>query len=489
MIDIEQRLTDLLDERAGRVTPQSRLAEITDGVAPTACRRRRRPGAFIGMAAAVALIAGATAVGLATLRHKTPTRDVASRSSDAQIGAVVPIPDPDGVFVASDQVDTALVGGDTHAESSGVRVAQTVPYGDGYLAVGKRNVGFRTDAAVWRSIDGHSWTAVDDAALRATPTEGATQTYGFALDAVAARGTRLVGLGLTDPAGPGEITSWVSDDGQTWSRQPLPMLASPGATVSGLVSTPAGFVAILFDNADPVHGIGSRSNVIRSTDGVAWEVVDAPVLNAAGSHVFGLAEVAGRLIAYGVAGGHDGTASVWHSDDGANWTAADVPVPGNLPSSSILAAAAVDSGLLLVGMTRTESPGLSKASGVWAIDGAADVVAWTTTDGTSLTPVDTSMINGDSLEFPSAAAGGGSSAVIGITDNAVDGPHGRLWSWNAAGFRAIGGDTPGLDQIDSIAAVGDGFVVAGTNSEYGTVIRPAEDLRPRHTRLWFVPKS
>lgn len=88
---------------------------------------------------------------------------------------------------------------------------------DGFVAGGYAAPGYgRSDAAVWRSADGQTWTAVEDPALATPDHEKITR--------LAANGNRLLGLGsrgaTTTASDVYEFFS-SADGGATWTRSPV----------------------------------------------------------------------------------------------------------------------------------------------------------------------------------------------------------------------------------------------------------------------------
>jgi hypothetical protein len=92
------------------------------------------------------------------------------------------------------------------------------PVGDGFVAVGWRDVDGELDGVAWYSPDGQSWERVDAPSIR-----GAGRQSLQSLTTV--DGTLVAGGFLDNGPGPAQPTVWRSEDGQSWgaARGPLPL--------------------------------------------------------------------------------------------------------------------------------------------------------------------------------------------------------------------------------------------------------------------------
>jgi|GEM_PF-4657167 len=474
MIDVEQRLTEMLDQRAEACRPQSRLDEILGttveahaepdvvNIHPKVHDRRRT---IVGVAAALALVIGGAAIAavVATQRSDnrsagsivaTPTATATDASAVPRLDGPRPVADPGGVFAASAHTDRIVVGQDTRIAGSSVRVAQIVPYLDGYVAVGTTRVGFRAEASVWRSNDAMTWTRVADGALQTAPIESPSISYGWSIVRLMIRGKRLVAVGYAVGDNGGQITSWVSDDGDHWTRHTMPVPPNPRLSVTGAVATDDSFMISVFENTGDQSGSQTRSLIIRSADGVDWVEQVAQPLNALGTHVFGLTTFDGKVIAYGSTDGNKGIAAMWASADGRNWVTSKVFPPTRSDSTAFVAAASTTDGAVFV----------SRLLG----DGVSALRVWSSRDGITLNAIPVGALNGTSADSPDelgeiAVSDGPAGVLLSVTRQGLNHDH-RTTLWLVDGdrltLRQVSDVPVDLAPISALAPVGDGYLAA-----------------------------
>ncbi len=222
-----------------------------------------------------------------------------------------------------------------------------------------------TDAAVWTSVDGVTWSRVPH-------DEG---IFGAAfMMSVTAGGPGLVAVGMDGPWGDGDAAVWTSVDGFTWSRVPHDEMVFGGVdsqVIQDVTVGGPGLVAVGMDGGRGPWDNNPESNaaVWTSVDGVTWSRVpdDDAVFSSGGNPVMLSVTTGGPgLVAVGAdfwPPEHRRTA-VWTSPDGTRWTRVpdDVTVRGALTSVT-----AGGPGLVAVGIDATE------ANGVWT---SVDGITW-----------------------------------------------------------------------------------------------------------------
>ena len=206
--------------------------------------------------------------------------------------------DADNVFAGA--LDTDVESVDAHAS--------------GFVAVGARiRADGREALGLWRSPDGVTWAADDDAALAAP--SGVT----FRGWSTASRGTTLVVAGdvvHTTAAGlDGAI--WTYREGVGWTSAGAPGLTGGGnQQVADVAAHGDGFVAVGMS----VFAGRVRPTAWVSRDGLRWR--RSQVATAPGEGYAATLAVSGRRV-YAV--GELGGVHVWSSADGARWREERVP--------------------------------------------------------------------------------------------------------------------------------------------------------------------
>jgi hypothetical protein len=196
--------------------------------------------------------------------------------------------------------------------------------GPGLVAVGGTG-GYNTgsDAAVWTSPDGFTWSRVphDESVF-------GTDTGQFISD-VTAGGPGLVAVGSGGGIGPWDHNNgthaavWTSVDGTTWSRVPNDdALLATGGNPAPMLSVAAGGPGLVAVGPDNWTAGQARTPVWTSPDGFTWTRV--PDDEAVRGVMFDVIAGGPGLIAVGSGGGTNrSTPVVWTSVDGITWT----PIP------------------------------------------------------------------------------------------------------------------------------------------------------------------
>jgi len=260
--------------------------------------------------------------------------------------------------------DEAVFGG---PENQGM--ASVVAGGPGFVAVGyDSSSGDGEDAAVWTSPDGLTWTRVphDQAVFG-----GADSQW---MNEVAVGGPGLVAVGIASSDRDTDAAVWTSPDGLTWTRVPHDetVLGGPGTQfMASVVVGGPGLVAVGYDSS----GDGQNAAVWTSPDGLTWTRVPHDEATFAYAEMSSVAAGGPGLVAVGTdyMGGDLGGAAVWTSPDGLTWTRVphDETVFGG-PGTQFMASVVVGGpGLVAVGFD--ESDGDNDAA-VWT---SPDGLTWT----------------------------------------------------------------------------------------------------------------
>jgi hypothetical protein len=389
----------------------------------------RRAGGWAAMVAIAVLVAscgGDSDTGEPSLPGAAWTRIRATEDTLGGPGAQgmrgVTVGGPGLVAVGSESVDgdsdaAAWISADgltwtrvPHDEANlGGRNGQTmravVAGGPGLVAVGYESSGQDSDAAVWTSVDGSTWTRVphDEAVFGGD--------WRQAMQAVVTGGPGLVAVGYDesnagrDDAG-GRATDaavWTSADGSIWTRVPHDEAVFGGdnsRAMTAVVVGGPGLVAVGYDSANQGWaGMDANAAVWTSPDGIAWTRV--PNAEVFGDRLWQIMNAVTRGGPGLVAVGHDGAvndydAAVWTSTDGIIWTRVlpDEAVFGGSDVQEMSAVAAADSGLVAVGYRRGA--------------GGYDAAVWASVDG--LTWI---RVSPDRTVFGGLGSQGASGVVAG----------------------------------------------------------------------------
>jgi len=262
---------------------------------------------------------------------------------------------PDGVTWARVPDDEAVFGGRRQqvmeAVVAGGPGLVAVGYDEG---AGDREDGggWAKDAAVWTSPDGITWTRVPhDEAVFGGPNSQR-------MNGIVAGGPGLVAVGYDNSAAGwaganSNAAVWTSPDGLTWTRVPDSEVFGDyrWQTMTAVAAGGPGLVAVGYDGIATNHDAA----VWTSPDGVIWARVphDEAVFGGPEAQAMNAVVAAGPgLVAVGYAGVvNDPDTAVWTSPDGATWTRVphDAGVFGGLDSEWMNGLVAGGPGLVAVG--------------------------------------------------------------------------------------------------------------------------------------------
>jgi hypothetical protein len=176
-------------------------------------------------------------------------------------------------------------------------------------------VGNQEDPGIWSSGDGVRWEAADGIDFREDPAQDQLQMVGLATT-----GTALVAVaehwnGATQEVQP---ALWRSIDGRTWTRVADPAF-HPGVRVQLVGATSRGFAVFGFDNAAPDGQRAPRG--WTSTSGSTWQPIASETASAVQPGLQLLAGIDGVLTAFRNADQVRGPLEVWQAapDDVAAW--------------------------------------------------------------------------------------------------------------------------------------------------------------------------
>jgi hypothetical protein len=150
-------------------------------------------------------------------------------------------------------------------DEAGAVIYDVTAGGPGLVAVGLGWSGETSNAAVWTSSDGITWSRVPH-------DEAIFGGEGFqTMQSVTVGGPGLVAVGKDGPAGDQDAAVWTSSDGITWSRVPHDEEVFAGQAMQSVTVGGPGLVAVGSD------GLGAA--VWTSSDGNTWsQVADGEVL-------------------------------------------------------------------------------------------------------------------------------------------------------------------------------------------------------------------
>ena len=340
--ELEQRLRNHYRSLDPSTAPRGLALRIEDGMTRPASRWAflgRMPAIATGIAAVavVALVIAFRPGGLltpvgASPSVETPTPPSASATPHPS-PAISPLPTqtaPGGTIPPSTVPWTSL---DVQPLTGGPTAGSITAWSGGYLALGGENPG-----AAWISPDGRTWTALPD---------GTFGNPGATMAAASPDGVVVVA-----EAGDGSTSAWRSTDGRTWTSSPAPSLS---VLDGGLAGTGGGLVAVAG---------GATPGLVYSADGTTWQPVT--LTGSAGVSVRGVTAFGSGFVAVGGPKTEAGSPVAWWSNDGLQWSLADVASnPGAAFTHEVFAA---EHGLVATSQTHTV-PGLSSY--------------WTSVDGQS----------------------------------------------------------------------------------------------------------
>ena len=374
-----------------------------------------------------------------------------------------------------------------------------------------------TNAAVWTSPDGVSWTRVPDRALLGPGGQG--------INGVAFGETGFVAAGWHTTGDQSALTFnedaavWASPDGESWERVADPegvfggppnevqfgvdpQLVPTGQSMNDVVNGGPGFVAVGDDEVD------GRAAVWTSPDGQSWSRVpaDAQAFGSrrpedGGVSLLGVAAAEdGRLVAVGGDWGQSDVGAVLLSADGVSWTRAphdEAVFGGESSSTRIDDVVAGGPGFVAVGSEATPAdadlderfvPSSVLQSQVASRRGDADELrgaVWTSVDGLVWSRVPEERlpdVGGAKVQLYAVTGGGPGLVAVGrresdrVNDPVVwTSPGGETWS-PAADLEEALRQTGGQLMADVIAA-GPGLVAVGADGSIAGV----------NTAVWTLP--
>ena len=333
-------------------------------------------------------------------------------------------------------------------------VLSMVVGGPGLVAVGSEESEGDADAAVWLSVDGHTWTqAPHDADTLGGL--GIQMMY-----SVAVGGPGLVAVGVDDPDGSPEeglvdadAAVWVSADGYTWTRIPHDEAVFGGPEGQRMMDVTAGGPGLVAIGSDYQDGSTWPDGAVWvSADGFTWTRVDDPAVfgGHGGQEILSVTAGGPGVVAVG-SGESYSNAAVWVSEDGYSWSR----IPNN---------AAVFGGASEMSRVMVAGPGLVAVGG--STGGSDHVMVWVSVDGYAWTRIeDGADLNGSgSLSVHAAALWRGGLALVG-KDESSDQTAVVFWL-SADGYRwdrispdqAVFGNADDL-EIAALAGWGTGLVL------------------------------
>ena len=325
--------------------------------------------------------------------------------------------------------------------------------GPGLVAVGSDSPDNDSDAAVWTSSDGVSWSRVahDEALFGGEGTQE--------MSSVTVGGPGLVAVGSDSPDNDSDAAVWTSSDGVSWSRVAHDEALFGGEGTQEMSSVTVGgpgLVAVGSDSPDN----DSDAAVWTSSDGVSWSRVahDEALFGGEGTQEMSSVTVGGPgLVAVGRdSPDNDSDAAVWTSSDGVSWSrvAHDEALFGGEGAQEMSSVTVGGPGLVAVGR---DAPTQRMGAAVWT---SSDGVGW------SWVAHDEALFGGWK-EMSSVTVGGpglvavGSDA-LGDSDAAVwTSPDGVSWSRVAHDEAVLGG--PGPQLLSSVTVGGPGLVAVGSD--------------------------
>ncbi len=428
-----------------------------------------------------------------TQTSPTPTRSAAvvavatTEGSTRVFGEWVSVDDTAGVFAASDAVGRSDEEREPAMWPSSVTVADVVAHDNKYVAVGTSQVGFRAEAMVWRSADGHDWSTVSSPMLSTDEIRDPTDGYGARIFGATTNANTIVAFGTIFADGGSTPTVWVSDDATNWERHVLRTQDSQRTTVlTGIVASRAGFVAVGTGHTDEEVNETATSFLWRSADGVAWEHVEVPAFDQPGTLLSGVANLGDRLIAFGSTGGQQHHAAAWFSDDdGATWAAADVPPYSGPLATAMQRAVTTDGTVVVFGEMASTNASVGRSNEVYTMDGTRHVAAWMTTDGAEYTAVDATSINSSGHDIATAATTGTAGVLVATERADNEGPSTHLWTWTPkSGF--IERNQGPLKTVSALGRTATGYLAFALD-RFLLSGRELDDVSGDDTLAWLLP--
>jgi hypothetical protein len=349
--------------------------------------------------------------------------------------------------------DEALFGG---AGDQWMR--SVVAGGPGLVGVGYDESGGDADAAVWTSPDGLTWTKV---AHEESLFGGAGDQM---MNAVVAGGPGLVAVGLDESVGDTDAAVWTSPDGLTWSRVPHDDAVFGGPEAQLMYSAVAGDMGLVVVGLDASGGDGDGA-VWTSLDGLTWSRVphNEQALGGSDHQIMNHVALGGPgLVAVGTdSPSGPANAAVWYSPDGLVWTRVphDEQVFGGPDRQAITSVAEGGPGLVGIGYDLADFESV-----VWT---SPDGLTWTRMGQDDLSggpgPMDLWSVvvaGGPGLVAIGYSLSGNDSDAAVWTS-----PDGLTWTREPHDEAVFGG--PGFQEMVWITPGGPGLVAVGYDSAGG----------------------
>jgi hypothetical protein len=448
-------------------------------------RPRKRRAAILGVAAAVFVVAG-VAVVADRYDSKVETEPATPATTPERVPSPTPpdptppreevgpppsvvdslgyrwsrVPDRDWAFAYAGIFEPGFGGHDrgTYSESAERSMASVTVGGPGLVAVGSSGVGGaletdNSDAAVWISDDGVTWSPVSHigSALGGQGDQGMTSVTvgGPGLVAVGSDRSKSVVDGVSVWSRL-RAAVWTSVDGLTWSRVPHDdavfglagaqemtsvTVGGPGLVAVGSQSLLADTVPSGNDPRAPVPEEGDLDAAVWvSVDGITWSRVphDESIFGGSGHQAMTSVTAGGPgLVAVGT-DGLDNTvdAAVWTSVDGVTWSRVpdDAAVLGGENSQHMASVVAGGPGLVAVGFDGVLGEDLPHVH--WTSTFLGEAAVWTSVDGTTWSRVsdDAAVFGGASSQQMSSVTAGGPGLVAVGTDGSDSDLRSAVWT-------------------------------------------------------------
>lgn len=296
---------------------------------------------------------------------------------------------------------------------AGATLADAVPYGTGFVAVGAGpDVGSTQAGGIWTSTDGSAWTL-------ATADLSAAH-----VKAITAAGNGLVAAGERCAGECIGYLLWSTPDGQTWSGPGKPS-GTDDYVATGVAARDGSFVAMGGEIVDLAGGNVEDGHAMTSSDGKTW-VVGPDIAAMHGVRLGGIASGANLYVVVGsVDTGSTRTGAAWTSVDGEAWTrATDDPSFAGALLSSVAAG----------------GPGFVAAGSI-----GPNGAVWTSTDGKTWTHVDDAKAFAGRQLVDLAASSGG----LVVVGNDATGGHAWM-STDGTTWHDVG-QLPGADAAKFVA--------------------------------------
>lgn len=336
--------------------------------------------------------------------------DVATRSAAVWTST-------DGLSWSRVPHDESVFGGNGSQWMFGVAVG-----GPGLVAVGADSSGFDRAGAVWTSTDGLSWSRVPHDETLFGGDVHAT------INDVTSGGPGLVAVGW---AGRPDTNAavWTSSDGLSWSRVSASGAALGGEGTQEMRSVVAGGSVLVAVGRDvALEQPRSDGAVWTSGDGITWSRVAAPgVLGGEDDQdMLDVVAAGPGFVAVGLDWRVDNPpdAAVWTSVDGTTWSRVphDDAVFGGSSYQQMMSIARGGPGLVAVGLS-VQVPGEGNEAAVWV---SPDGLSWRSI------PYDEAVFGGEGEQTMNDLAGFGSLLIAVGSSGPISSLDGAIWTFDAA---------------------------------------------------------